>query len=428
MPAPERSQNALPWAGRSSLLELTTKLESVHQARTAAERDAIYEFRYAVRVGYRGQHEGEGFDHERRVISLLEDDMPSTTHLYTGTLEELDAVARVRAWAPGEVPDEVRERWSLDFVTNLDALSIAEFSELLARPEARNPGRLSVLSLFKACFERCLEPGGADLIVFDAHPGLVSHYAKLLGARRYGGEFIGGRAGKGVGVPMVIAPSDTEHLERVGSIFTPQAWKTFTLGRRRSADIGSFSVRFVDDLRDYVDPDKTWPAMEERFFRRGVERWSFFEGLRDAVVEELMGRGIVRELREGEALIAEGVGDAGMFVVIEGCLEIVVNGKSVDVAGKGELVGEIALLSPKRRRTATVKALVPSKALVLTHSALRALNQGDPEAGFQVMLNLARFIAERFSQKAQVVSSLDRQLAELQRELAEQRERARGGL
>ncbi|KIG17537.1 hypothetical protein DB30_03238 [Enhygromyxa salina] len=33
-------------------------------------------------------------------------------------------------FSPGDVPDEVCERWSLDFVTNLDSLAVAEFSEL----------------------------------------------------------------------------------------------------------------------------------------------------------------------------------------------------------------------------------------------------------------------------------------------------------
>lgn len=409
------------------MLELTTRLDEVRQAKTAEQRDAIYSFRYDIRVRLRGQHDARGADHPRRMQFILEeDDLPSTTHLFTGSVETIDAIARVRRWAPGEVPDEVRELWSLDFVTNLDALSVAEFSDVLARPEPRDPERLAILSLFMRCFEMCLEPGGPDLIVFDAHPGLISHYAKLLGARRYGGDLIERRAGKGVGVPMVLIPSDADYLQQVGSILAPMSWKAFVLGRRRKADIGSFSVRFVDDLRPGIEPGTSWPTMERRFFRRGVERWSFFEGLRDAVVDELMARGELRQLREGEALLAEGRGDGGMFVVVDGCLEILVKNTSVDVAGKGELVGEIALLSPSRQRTATVRALVPSKVLVLTHSALRALNDGDPEAGFQVMLNLARFIAERFGQKNRLVGELDRELADTRHKLTQVRERLRG--
>lgn len=407
------------------MLALTTRLATVHRATSAAERDAIYRMRYAIRVDERGQVESPGVDHDKEMVFTIYDELPRTIHFYTGDTPQIDAVARMRRFNPGEVPDEIRERWSLDFVTNLDSLAIAEFSELLARPEVGSQDRLSVLSLFKACFEACMEPGGADLIVFDAHPGLITHYAKLFGARRYGGAVIERSAGKGVGVPMVIAVSDTEHFERVGSPFAPMSWKTFVLGRRPRADIGCFSVRFVDDLRDDVDPEQTWPLMEQRFFRRGVERWSFFEGLRQAMIDELMARGKLREVGEGEQLVGEGGEDGEMFVVLEGCLEILAGGKSVDVAGRGELIGEIAILSPERQRTATIRALIPSKVLTLTHGSLRALAMGDAEAGHQVMLNLARFIAERFSEKARLVGSLDAEIERLTLALRDAKERAR---
>jgi CRP-like cAMP-binding protein len=84
------------------------------------------------------------------------------------------------------------------------------------------------------------------------------------------------------------------------------------------------------------------------------------------------------------------------------------------------------MLSPERRRTATIKALIPSKLLTLTHASLRALALGDAEAGHQVMLNLARFIAERFSEKARLVGSLDDEIERLRLELHEATERARG--
>ena len=408
------------------MLELSTRLTKVNRATTAEERDAIYRFRYAIRVDEHGQVNGANIDHDKEMVFVIYDELPRTRHYYTGSVGSIDAVARMRSFAPGEVPDEVCERWSLDFVTNLDDLAIAEFSEVLARPSAVLDGeRLSILALFNACFEACLEPGGADLIVFDAHPGLVTHYAKLFGARRYGGDPIARRVGKGVGVPMVIAVSDTDHLERVGSMFAPLAWKTFTLGRRKRADIGSFSVRFVDDVRDDVEPEKTWPSMEERFFRRGVERWSFFEGLRQALIDELMARGQTREIAEGETLIDEGGAEGEMYVVLDGCLEILAGGKSLDVAGRGELLGEIAILSPERQRTATIVALIPSKVLSLNHASLRAMALGDSEAGHQVMLNLARFIAERFSEKARLVAGLDAEILRLRGELRELREKNR---
>lgn len=414
------------------MLKLATRLDTVHHATTPGQRRAIYRLRYDVRVEHRGQLGIPGVDHDQHLLVTRDDEQPNTVQLYVGAGEHVDAAARMRSWAAGQLPDHVCEAWSLDFVNHLqrrgqEAFGVCELAEIVARPGVDHE-RLAVLSLFRACFEHCLEHHldhrgaehcGADLIVFDAHPGLVTHYAKLFGARRYGGAPVERYPGKGVGVPMVIVVSDTDHLERVGSLFAPMAWKVFTLGRRKRADIGCFSVRFVNDLRPDVDPEQTWPAMEQRFFRRGVERWSFFEGLRQAIVDELMARGKLHELDEGGSLVDQGGDDGEMFVVLDGCLEIIANGKSVDVAGKGELVGEISILSPERRRTASVTALIPSKVLALNHHALRSLALGDSEAGHQVMLNLARFIAERFAEKTRLVAQLDEELARVREQLHE---------
>jgi CRP-like cAMP-binding protein len=399
------------------VLTLSTRLEAVNLATTVEERDAIYRFRYEVMIEQRGHTEQPGTNHDLRLCCTVSDDLPSTRHYYTGTPEQLDAVARLRRWEPGDIPDEVRETYSLELVPQLEELAVAELSRVVARPDAPADARLAILGLFRACFEACLEPRGADLLVFDVHPGLVRHFAKLLGARRYGGDLT--RRTGGLRVPMVIVVSDCGHFERAGSLFTPLAWKTFVLGRRPKVDVGSFAVRLVDDLEHAVDPEQTWPLMEERFYRRGVDRCSFFTGLRPAIVEELMARGTVREVDEGEVILDEDDRIEEMYVVLEGCFEIFANGKSVDVAGKGEIVGEVAIFSPQTRRTAIVEALIPSRVLALTPAALRNLAMGDPEAGYQVMFNLARFTAERFGEKSRLVGRLDAELERLTKQAAE---------
>lgn len=400
------------------MLSLATRLDTVSQATTAEQREAIYRLRYAVLIEERGRVDVAGIDHELRRCHTAADDELGARHFFTGG-DQLDTAARLRRWAPGELPDEIRETYSLDLVPEIEDLAVAEISQIVARPLAPARARLSVLSLYRACFEACLESSGADLLVFDAHPGLVRHFARLLGARRYGGDLT--RRSGGLQVPLVIVPSDCSHFERAGSLLTPLAWKTFVLGRRPKIDVGSFAVRFVDDLSHNLDCEQTWPAMEERFFRRGVDRCSFFSGLRPAIIEELMARGTVREIDEGEVILHEDDQIEEMYVVLEGCFEIFAHGKSVDVAGKGEIVGEIALFNPGTRRTAIVEALIPSRVLALKPAALRNLALGDPEAGYQVMFNLARFTAERFGEKSRLVGRLDAEIERLRDEAERER-------
>lgn len=393
------------------MLALSTRLETVHQAMSAAQREAIYRFRYEVLVGKRRHSTLPGVDPVRRVWQTPSDEDPSTLQFFTGRPEQLDAVARWRRWAPGMIPDDVREGYSLELVDAIDELAVAEVSRIVASPHAPPSRRLAILALFKACFEACLEGEGADVLVFEVHPGLVREVAKLFGARRYGAA-LRERSG-GVQVPMLIVVSDLSWFERAGSLFTPLAWKTFVLGRRARADVGGLADRLVDDLQDSLDPEQSWPAAEARFFRRAVARSSLFAGLRQGIVDELLARGRVRELCEGETLLGEDDRVDEMYVVLDGCFEIFAKRRSIDVAGAGEIIGELAILSPETQRALAVVALTPGRILALTRAALRNLALGDPEAGYQVMFNLARITAERFGEKSRLVGRLDAELERL---------------
>lgn len=59
----------------------------------------------------------------------------------------------------------------------------------------------------------------------------------------------------------------------------------------------------------------------------------------------------------GEALIHQGGGDCDIFFIICGSFEMIVNGRRISSRGAGDHIGEIGLLSPHERRTATAIAL-----------------------------------------------------------------------
>src|SRR3569832_800711 len=94
------------------LANLLTRLQPVRVARTEAERAAIFRMRYRVYVEEQGDASLPGADHARREIRTPEDDLPGVTLFYIGTPERIDGSLRVRAWAPGHLPPEFRERYS----------------------------------------------------------------------------------------------------------------------------------------------------------------------------------------------------------------------------------------------------------------------------------------------------------------------------
>jgi len=71
------------------------------------------------------------------------------------------------------------------------------------------------------------------------------------------------------------------------------------------------------------------------------------------LAEALANAAELRELTAGEVLIAQGDSDNDIYFVLAGSLSIVVNGREVAIRTSGYHVGEMALIDPSLRRTAT---------------------------------------------------------------------------
>ena len=76
-------------------------------------------------------------------------------------------------------------------------------------------------------------------------------------------------------------------------------------------------------------------------------------------------------------LTSEGAGGFEFLVLVEGEADVVRQGEVVNELGPGDFVGEIALVTG-RRRTATVRTRGPSRVLVMTASGFRALMHDVP--------------------------------------------------
>jgi CRP-like cAMP-binding protein len=84
------------------------------------------------------------------------------------------------------------------------------------------------------------------------------------------------------------------------------------------------------------------------------------------------------DVREGEALARQGEIGHEFFVVETGRAEVTKDGERVAEIGPGGFFGEMALISDDRR-TATVTALEPMTAIVMSGQAFRGLKRNLPE-------------------------------------------------
>jgi CRP-like cAMP-binding protein len=95
----------------------------------------------------------------------------------------------------------------------------------------------------------------------------------------------------------------------------------------------------------------------------------------------------------GTEIVSEGALAHELFVLVEGTAEVSEGGTMIRQLGPGDVVGEIGVLKT-HKRTATVTATTPVKAIVVYGPELTALDETMPE----VFTELESLIEERLSE------------------------------
>jgi CRP-like cAMP-binding protein len=105
----------------------------------------------------------------------------------------------------------------------------------------------------------------------------------------------------------------------------------------------------------------------------------FFSGLTEA--HRRMVARLVDELdaEAGETLMEEGAFGYEAIFIEQGTADVLQDGRRINGVGPGEIVGELALVGSGGRRTATVVASTPVRALSLTSHSVREIQAGMPD-------------------------------------------------
>lgn len=96
-------------------------------------------------------------------------------------------------------------------------------------------------------------------------------------------------------------------------------------------------------------------------------------------------------LEPGQAIFREGEAGQTMYAVQEGEVELVVHGNVVETVASGGIFGEMSLLFPDHRRTATAIAKTACRLAPVSEKRFTFLVQQTPHFALQVM----RIIAAR---------------------------------
>ena len=104
-------------------------------------------------------------------------------------------------------------------------------------------------------------------------------------------------------------------------------------------------------------------------------------------------------LAAGETLFRAGDAPDGMFILLEGGLDVIVAGKVVEQSVRGAILGELALIDPSPRG-ATVVATAPAALAKLDSPRFQRLIQQNPFFAMHVM----KVLADRIRHMNQLVA------------------------
>ena len=105
------------------------------------------------------------------------------------------------------------------------------------------------------------------------------------------------------------------------------------------------------------------------------------------ILDMVQAVGTPQTYEPGEKVFIEGTPGTTMYVVLDGNIEINVGGKSMEVAGRGAIIGEMSLIDSSTR-SATVVAKDYCVLAQVNRSQFLSLMQKTPLFGLSVMKTL----------------------------------------
>jgi CRP-like cAMP-binding protein len=116
---------------------------------------------------------------------------------------------------------------------------------------------------------------------------------------------------------------------------------------------------------------------------------SIFHGMAPDEVARLIEMSPVISCAAGDRIVGQDLAERSVFVVLDGAVEVMRDGKSMALMTRGAVFGEIAFLLGIDR-TADVIAVGDTKVIALRERALNELIASESKLAARFLLNLAR--------------------------------------
>lgn len=142
-------------------------------------------------------------------------------------------------------------------------------------------------------------------------------------------------------------------------------------------------------------------GMVERFAAEGGKRlvaalseFRLLAGLSETPAY-LAEAGDLLEVAAGESFITQGGPETDVFFIVAGSVDVIVNGKVVNIRRAGDHVGEMAAIEPAQLRSATITAREPCVLLRISENDFIRLADTNPAIWRRLAATLSRRLMER---------------------------------
>ena len=119
--------------------------------------------------------------------------------------------------------------------------------------------------------------------------------------------------------------------------------------------------------------------LDQAAMKRHLSAIPLFSGLSSKLLHTLAVTATEKSYRQGEVIVKQGEKSVGLYIVVDGKVDVEKSGKVAATLGPGQYFGEMALLD-EEPRTATVKAATACRCLVVYSWEFWSSVGKDPEA------------------------------------------------
>ena len=121
---------------------------------------------------------------------------------------------------------------------------------------------------------------------------------------------------------------------------------------------------------------------------------TFLAPLKDRPLKRLAGSMTESRAEAGEDIVTSGETAVAFFVVLDGELAVLAGGREVRRLRPGDHFGEIGLVLPDVRRTATVRAVTPARVAAMSKWNFKGFVGEHPEVHWPLLVTLAHQVAD----------------------------------